>query len=388
MSGTSEKLLDSYPDKNVWATINPNMYLLKYRSRGKSVQLLQELLNAFDNNLEADGYFGRITEAAVKAFQQENGLNADGIVFTQTWAKLIIAPPSIINQTPLSSEELARLQKTLLKKGTSEKEAVIILQELLNHLGADLVVDGDFGRGTDKAVKNFQQNNGLVADGIVFTKTWTKLLALTPPIAINRMRLSEKDYVDFAKAFDLEVPIVKAVQEVESRGSGFLKDNRPIILFEGHIFWRELKKRGFDPEKLQTGNENILFPRFNRAFYEGGAKEYIRLEKARNVGKSPEILEAALASCSWGMFQIMGFNYHLVNNFNVIDYVAQSKRSEAEHLEAFGEFIKSTKLLKPLREKRWADFARGYNGKNFAVNQYDKRLKNAYLKHSATDLLG
>ena len=75
-------------------------------------------------------------------------------------------------------------------------------------------------------------------------------------------------------------------------------------------------------------------------------------------------------------------------NFNVIDYVAQSKRSEAEHLEAFGEFIKSAKLLKPLREKRWADFARGYNGKNFAVNQYDVRLKNAYLKHSATDLLG
>ncbi|MFK7983636.1 MAG: peptidoglycan-binding protein, partial [Saprospiraceae bacterium] len=65
------------------------MYLLKYRSRGKSVQLLQELLNAFDNNLEADGYFGRVTEAAVKEFQQENGLTADGIVYTQSWAKLL-----------------------------------------------------------------------------------------------------------------------------------------------------------------------------------------------------------------------------------------------------------------------------------------------------------
>lgn len=364
------------------------MYLLKYRSRGKSVQLLQELLNAFDKNLEADGYFGRITETAVKAFQEDNGLSADGIVFTQTWAKLLILPPTLINQTPLTPEELERLQKTLLKKDTTEKEAVIILQELLNHLGYNLGVDGAFGRGTDRAVKNFQEKNSLVVDGIVFTKTWTKLLALTPPIAINRMRLSEKDYVDFANAFDLEVPIVKAVQEVESKGSGFLKDNRPIILFEGHIFWRELKNRGFDPEKLRTGNENVLFPRFNREFYEGGAKEYIRLEKARNVGKNPEILEAALASCSWGMFQIMGFNYSLVDAFNVVDYVAQSKRSEAEHLEAFGEFIKNTKLLKPLREKRWADFAKGYNGRNFAVNEYDKRLAAAYLKHSGPDLLG
>ncbi len=364
------------------------MYLLKYRSRGKSVQLLQELLNAFDKNLEADGYFGRVTEGAVKDFQKECDLNPDGIVYTQTWAKLLILPPTLINQTPLTPQEVERLQKTLLKRDIAEKEAVIILQELLNHFGYNLGVDGDFGSGTDAAVKDFQEKNGLVPDGIVFTKTWTKLFELTPPIAINRMRLSEKDIADFAKAFNLEVPIVKAVQEVESSRSGFLPDNRPTILFEGHIFWRELKKRGFDPETMVAGNENVLFPKFNRQFYEGNEKEYIRLEKARNVGDSPKILEAALASCSWGMFQIMGFNYKLVDAFDIIDYVTKAKRSEAAHLQAFGEFIISTKLLKPLREKRWADFARGYNGKNFAVNQYDKRLASAYLKYSATDLLG
>ena len=455
------------------------MYLLKYRSRGKSVQLLQELLNAFGQQLETDGYFGRMTESAVKNFQQQNGLTADGIVYTQTWAKLLILPPTFTNQTPLTPVEINRLLQTSLKKGAINKEAVKILQELLNNVGYSLGVDGGFGRLTETAVKDFQQKNGLLVDGdgLVFTKTWTKLLELTPAIinqtpltsteinrlkqtslkrdsgdnesvkilqellnhldynlsvdgdfgrfteravkdfqqkndlvldgtgivftntwakllelnpffAINRMGLSEKDFVDFAKAFELEIPIVKAVQEVESSGSGFLADNRPTILFEGHIFWRELKKRGFDPETMRTGNENVLFPRFNRAFYEGNEKEYIRLEKARNIGKSPKILEAALASCSWGMFQIMGFNYHLVDAFDVVDYVTKAKRSEAEHLQAFGEFIKSTKLLKPLREKRWADFARGYNGQNFAVNQYDKRLEAAYLKHSATPLLG
>ena len=363
------------------------MYLLKYRSRGKSVQLLQELLNTFDNNLEADGYFGRITEVAVKEFQQKNNLTSDGVVYTQTWAKLLLLPPTMINQTPLAPSEVEGLKKLLLKQGAKGK-AVEILQRLLNHVGHNLVVDGDFGQGTDRAIKDFQQKNDLVVDGIVYTKTWTKLFELTPPIAINRMRLSEQDMIDFANDFDLEVPVVKAVQEVESSGRGFLPDNRPTILFEGHIFWRELQKRGFDPETMRVGNENILFPSFNRAFYEGNEKEYLRLEKARNIRKSPKILEAALASCSWGMFQIMGFNYRLVAAFDVIDYVARSKRSEAEHLQAFGEFIKSTKLLKPLREKRWADFARGYNGKNFAVNQYDKRLENAYLKHSATDLIG
>ena len=307
------------------------MYLLKYRSRGKSVQLLQELLNAFENNLETDGYFGRVTEAAVKAFQQKHDLTADGVVYTQTWAKLLLLPPTMINQTPLAPSEVEGLKKLLLKRGAKGK-AVEILQKLLNHVGYDLVVDGDFGGGTDRAIKDFQQKNGLTVDGIIFTKTWTKLFDLTPPIAINRMRLSEQDFVDFAAAFNLEVPIVKAVQEVESSGRGFLSDNRPTILFEGHIFWRELKKRDFDPEKFVSGNENILFPKFNRAFYEGGAKEYLRLEKARNIDKSPKILEAALASCSWGMFQIMGFNHRLAGAYDIITYVAEAKRSEAEHL--------------------------------------------------------
>lgn len=39
-------------------------------------------------------------------------------------------------------------------------------------------VDGDFGSGTEKAVKNFQKANGLTADGIVGKDTWKKLLGM------------------------------------------------------------------------------------------------------------------------------------------------------------------------------------------------------------------
>ena len=35
-------------------------------------------------------------------------------------------------------------------------------------------VDGDFGSGTEKAVKNFQKEHGLTADGIVGKDTWKK----------------------------------------------------------------------------------------------------------------------------------------------------------------------------------------------------------------------
>jgi hypothetical protein len=54
----------------------------------------------------------------------------------------------------------------ILKKGSKGKE-VKELQEFL-----DILSDGDFGPGTEKAVKKWQSDNKLVADGIVGPKTW------------------------------------------------------------------------------------------------------------------------------------------------------------------------------------------------------------------------
>jgi peptidoglycan hydrolase-like protein with peptidoglycan-binding domain len=38
-----------------------------------------------------------------------------------------------------------------------------------------LVADGDFGNKTLEAVKDFQNKNGMVGDGIVGRMTWSKL---------------------------------------------------------------------------------------------------------------------------------------------------------------------------------------------------------------------
>lgn len=59
------------------------MTTLKKGSRGADVVTLQKKLN-----LQADGIFGPLTEEAVKEFQKENSLTVDGIVGTNTWAKL------------------------------------------------------------------------------------------------------------------------------------------------------------------------------------------------------------------------------------------------------------------------------------------------------------
>ena len=60
--------------------------LLKSGSRGKEVKELQEFLD-----IEADGIFGKGTETAVKRWQSDNGLVADGIVGPTTWDCMGIA---------------------------------------------------------------------------------------------------------------------------------------------------------------------------------------------------------------------------------------------------------------------------------------------------------
>ncbi len=62
-----------------------------------------------------------------------------------------------------------------VKKG-SKGEDVKTLQTMLNKVDkAGLTVDGIFGSGTEKAVKNFQKANSLTVDGIVGSKTWAAL---------------------------------------------------------------------------------------------------------------------------------------------------------------------------------------------------------------------
>jgi len=60
-------------------------------------------------------------------------------------------------------------------KGAKE-HPVPTLQYLLRARGHTVVVDGMFGSATDAAVRRFQQEKGLVVDGIVGSQTWSKLI--------------------------------------------------------------------------------------------------------------------------------------------------------------------------------------------------------------------
>lgn len=166
---------------------------------------------------------------------------------------------------------------------------------------------------------------------------------------------------------------VKAVVEVESSGSGFLPDGRPKILFEGHVFWQELEKRGMNPELLHM--PDVLYPKWDKSKYKGGAAEHDRLKAAALVNQ-----EAALCSASWGLFQIMGFNFRYCGFSSVENFVKAQEKSEADQLRSFCAYMQSTRLVPYLERMDWAGFARRYNGSGYAANKYDERLKAAYEK--------
>jgi peptidoglycan hydrolase-like protein with peptidoglycan-binding domain len=149
---------------------------------GGCVATLQALLNGKGQSIDVDASFGPATLAAVKAFQSAGGLTADGQVGPATKTALYSnigggggnGAPAPINLTSASCpNEIVQGQRS---------GCVTELQSLLNHHGADLAVDGDFGALTSSAVRDFQSEKGLSVDGRVGPGTKAALYgAVTPP---------------------------------------------------------------------------------------------------------------------------------------------------------------------------------------------------------------
>ncbi|PWI11424.1 hypothetical protein DIZ27_05095 [Streptomyces sp. NWU339] len=127
--------------------------LLKVGSQGTDVTTAQYLLRARGHSTAVDGSYGPKTAAQAKAFQNANGLVADGEIGPESWPRLVVD----------------------VKSG-SQGDAVRALQTQLVAHGYRLTVDGQFGPLTEKAVTDFQSSEKLAVDGSVGPRTWAALV--------------------------------------------------------------------------------------------------------------------------------------------------------------------------------------------------------------------
>jgi chitosanase len=130
--------------------------------QGDDVRALQQAVVRAGISTSVDGVFGPGTEQAVKQFQEQHDLTVDGIVGPATRAALESGEVPMRASAEDDAPRLLRLRVPLL-----QGDDVRAVQHALMQTGARITVDGVFGPGMEQAVKQFQAQHNLRADGIV-----------------------------------------------------------------------------------------------------------------------------------------------------------------------------------------------------------------------------
>jgi peptidoglycan hydrolase-like protein with peptidoglycan-binding domain len=158
------------------------MAILKMGLAGEPVRRLQAKVG-----VTADGQFGPATEKALKDWQKTNGLAADGVAGPDTFMAMGLY-------------ELIQLESGT--KGSTVKA----LQQKLG-----VAADGQFGAGTEKAVRDYQAKNGLAADGVA------------GPATLAQMKLFKEVTPETVKMSQVPAAAATAAGAAQASASGGLR---------------------------------------------------------------------------------------------------------------------------------------------------------------------
>ena len=259
----------------------------------------------------------------------------------------------------------------ILSQGVNGEESRL-LQKALNELGGyNMSRDGVFGPGTKNNLMDWQIKNSFEGNGIYNSDLHKPICEL-----IDRKYIRFSMIDEYAVAIVLEPAFLKAVTTVESGESGFFNNGLCTVLFERHIFYNQVVKK-FGQSRADGWADkypNICYKTRSQSAYLGGVREWDRINLAKNLDS-----ECALMAASFGMFQIMGFNYALCGYDDVGAYVADMLDSERFHIGAVAMLIKNQQpWYNAAKALDFNEFARLYNGSDYAAHNYNCRLEDAY----------
>ena len=146
---------------------------LRIGNSGQDVKEMQKRLEkrfasiyASTFQIDVDGVFGLQTEAAVKYLQCVAFLEVTGITDTATWNFICNGVKSL----------------NILHKNSMGNTVKLVQQALLDSGFYHGAIDGGFNTNTEIAVKAFQADYSLVADGVIGPDTWATLIHLNSHI--------------------------------------------------------------------------------------------------------------------------------------------------------------------------------------------------------------
>ena len=180
--GEKNEKVENTPEESEAPVLSPEVAELIGVSKGtvgSAAKAVQQLLIDAGVSLRggADGAFGRVSEAALKEYQKDHGLDQTGVADEATLLALTGASQgaSEESEAPVLSPEVAELIG--VSKGTVGSAAKAV-QQLLIDAGVSLRggADGAFGRVSEAALKEYQKDHGLDQTGVADEAT---LLALT-----------------------------------------------------------------------------------------------------------------------------------------------------------------------------------------------------------------
>ncbi|MFP6560832.1 N-acetylmuramidase family protein [Paraburkholderia sp. B3] len=193
----------------------------------------------------------------------------------------------------------------------------------------------------------------------------------------NPAAFTEDHFNYLATSFGCEAAAVKALTKQETIGKGkwvldhgFDSNGLPRILFERHHFYdftappidKKTKKRPPHPYALKY--PDICNPKSGE-FGAEGLHQYERFVRATNLD-----LDAAIMSCSWGGFQVLGEYYESCGCDSPIELVNEYMKGVDAHVLMFEKFMKKEKALAihGLANKKWEEVASSYNGTKWKIH--------------------
>lgn len=144
-----------------------------------------------------------------------------------------------------------------------------------------------------------------------------------------------------------------------------------MIRWEGHYFYKLLK-----------GEQRAQAVRLGYAAQKHGVVKNPRSMAGRHalLKEAMEINEEmALRSISMGVGQVMGENFGMCGYASVFEMWDDCHSLEGQARAMLG-FIKGARLLDEIQQRKWAAFARAYNGPSYKENAYDVKMAQAYRR--------